>query len=298
MAERLKRNRPSLSLTLGLIGSAALVSVLLGLDSAEITFYVVSSVVVCALFAASNTFFWLARTSPAFTLRVQAIGIALIGLFSAAVSPPESFGGILVFAVAVPLLAKSGLVESRGGLFAVLAFGLVVDTVLSWFLHSLPLRVVIGHISISFGVLSVLVVAFYDEIMALAGALEASTRRLALHQKAITRANRELELAREQYQAAEIRLEEAENRSATARAMAADDGAARANRSIDDLGLTLREQEVLRCLVQYRERNRDIANRLGISIGTVKAHIYNSCNKLGVDSRLELVELVREYLQP
>jgi hypothetical protein len=112
VAERLKRNRPSLSLTLGLIGSAALVSVLLGLDSAEITFYEVSSVVVCALFAASNTVFWLARTSPAFTLRVQAIEIALIGLFSAAVSPPEPFGGILVFAVAVPLLAKSGLVES------------------------------------------------------------------------------------------------------------------------------------------------------------------------------------------
>ncbi|MFP4377862.1 MAG: LuxR C-terminal-related transcriptional regulator [Spirochaetales bacterium] len=205
---------------------------------------------------------------------------------------------MLVFAVAIPLLAKSGLVESRRGLFAVLAFGLVVDTVLSWVLHSPPFRFVIAHSAISFGVLSVLVVAFYDEITALTGELEASTSRLALHEKAITRANRELESAREQREAAEIRLKEAEKRYATAQALAADDGAVRTNRSIDDLGLTPREQEVLRCLVAYRERNRDIAHRLGISVRTVKAHIYNCCNKLGVDSRLELVELVRDYLRP
>jgi DNA-binding CsgD family transcriptional regulator len=298
VADSKKHHKPSLSLTLGVTGWAALMTILFGVEVTPISFFDASALLACAIFATSNTIFWLVPTSPAFTLRVQAIEIALIGIVSATVSSPESFGGILVFAVAIPLLAKSGLVESRSGLFAVLAFGLVIDTVLSWVLHSPPLRMVIGHSAISFGVLSVLVVAFYDEIRELTGELEASTRRLALHEKAIERANRELELAREQHEAAEIRLKEAEKRYATAEALAADDGAVRTDRSIDDLGLTPREQEVLRCLVAYRGRNRDIAHRLGISVRTVKAHIYNSCNKLGVDSRLELVELVRDYLRP
>ena len=57
--------------------------------------------------------------------------------------------------------------------------------------------------------------------------------------------------------------------------------------------LSHREIDVLRILVQTRGRNRDIGDTLGITERTVKSHIYRICNKIGVDTRLELVELFR-----
>lgn len=52
--------------------------------------------------------------------------------------------------------------------------------------------------------------------------------------------------------------------------------------------LTRRELEVVR-LVAEGLRNRVVAERLGISEGTVKVHLNNIYDKLGVDGRLELV---------
>jgi DNA-binding NarL/FixJ family response regulator len=52
--------------------------------------------------------------------------------------------------------------------------------------------------------------------------------------------------------------------------------------------LTAREIELIR-LVGDGLRNRDIAARLSISEGTVKIHLHNIYDKLGVDGRLELV---------
>jgi DNA-binding NarL/FixJ family response regulator len=52
--------------------------------------------------------------------------------------------------------------------------------------------------------------------------------------------------------------------------------------------LTPREREVVK-LVAEGLRNREIASRLSISEGTVKIHLHNVYDKLGVDGRLELV---------
>ena len=52
--------------------------------------------------------------------------------------------------------------------------------------------------------------------------------------------------------------------------------------------LTPREREVVK-LVAEGLRNREIATRLSISEGTVKIHLHNVYDKLGVDGRLELV---------
>lgn len=52
--------------------------------------------------------------------------------------------------------------------------------------------------------------------------------------------------------------------------------------------LTPREREVIR-LVAEGLRNREIAQRLAITEGTVKIHLHNIYDKLGVDGRLELV---------
>jgi DNA-binding NarL/FixJ family response regulator len=57
--------------------------------------------------------------------------------------------------------------------------------------------------------------------------------------------------------------------------------------------LTAREVELAR-LVGQGLRNKDIANRLDIGEGTVKAHLHNVYKKLGIETRVELVLLARD----
>jgi DNA-binding NarL/FixJ family response regulator len=52
-------------------------------------------------------------------------------------------------------------------------------------------------------------------------------------------------------------------------------------------GLTRREVEVVRCIVDGSS-NRDIASRFGLSEETVKRHLSNIFDKVGVSTRLEL----------
>ena len=57
--------------------------------------------------------------------------------------------------------------------------------------------------------------------------------------------------------------------------------------------LTERERDVLKCMVAG-QNNNEIADSLVISLGTVKFHISNIFQKLGVDSRVEAVKLAIE----
>lgn len=57
--------------------------------------------------------------------------------------------------------------------------------------------------------------------------------------------------------------------------------------------LTERERDVLRCMANGRN-NQEIADELVISLGTVKFHVSNIFQKLGVDSRVEAVKLAIE----
>jgi LuxR family maltose regulon positive regulatory protein len=57
--------------------------------------------------------------------------------------------------------------------------------------------------------------------------------------------------------------------------------------------LTTREQEVLDLLAQ-RLSNQEIADKLFISITTVKSHIQNIYGKLNVNKRREAVDKARE----
>jgi two-component system, NarL family, nitrate/nitrite response regulator NarL len=52
--------------------------------------------------------------------------------------------------------------------------------------------------------------------------------------------------------------------------------------------LTPREIDIVRMIAEGL-RNRGIAERLSISEGTVKVHLHNIYDKLGIDGRLELV---------
>jgi two-component system, NarL family, response regulator LiaR len=57
--------------------------------------------------------------------------------------------------------------------------------------------------------------------------------------------------------------------------------------------LTERERDVLKCLADGLNNN-EIADKLFISLGTVKFHVSNIFHKLGVDSRVEAVKLALE----
>jgi DNA-binding NarL/FixJ family response regulator len=65
--------------------------------------------------------------------------------------------------------------------------------------------------------------------------------------------------------------------------------------SADDraAGLTAREREVVR-MIAAGLRNRDIGERLSISENTVKVHLHNIYEKLGVDGRLELTLVAQQ----
>jgi DNA-binding NarL/FixJ family response regulator len=58
--------------------------------------------------------------------------------------------------------------------------------------------------------------------------------------------------------------------------------------AVDGAVLTPRETEIVR-LVAQGLRNKELAQRLSITEGTVKIHLHNIYDKLGVDGRLELV---------
>ena len=62
---------------------------------------------------------------------------------------------------------------------------------------------------------------------------------------------------------------------------------------IEGCRLTDRERDVLKCLVEGLNNN-EIAERLVVSLGTVKFHISNIFQKLGVDSRVEAVKMAIE----
>jgi DNA-binding NarL/FixJ family response regulator len=53
-------------------------------------------------------------------------------------------------------------------------------------------------------------------------------------------------------------------------------------------GLTRREKEVLLCIGGGMS-NKEIAQRLGLSVGTVKQHVHSILLKTGARSRIELV---------
>lgn len=57
--------------------------------------------------------------------------------------------------------------------------------------------------------------------------------------------------------------------------------------------LTERELEVLRCIADGKS-NREIAEGLVLSVGTVKAHTHNIYGKLGADNRVQAVARARE----
>ncbi len=70
----------------------------------------------------------------------------------------------------------------------------------------------------------------------------------------------------------------------------------KADNLIRGYGLTAREQEILRLILQGAN-NKEIERKLFISASTVRNHVYNIYQKLGVRNRLELINLISRDAQ-
>lgn len=60
-------------------------------------------------------------------------------------------------------------------------------------------------------------------------------------------------------------------------------------------GLTKKELILLEALCLYRESNIDLAERLGKSPNTIKVQLTRIMNKIGVETRYQLIDLCRHY---
>jgi two-component system nitrate/nitrite response regulator NarL len=66
------------------------------------------------------------------------------------------------------------------------------------------------------------------------------------------------------------------------------------SKHIDDVQLTVREREVLELIAWENLGNKQIARRLSVSLYTVKNHVHNIIEKLGVADRHEAVQFARK----
>ena len=61
---------------------------------------------------------------------------------------------------------------------------------------------------------------------------------------------------------------------------------------VDEYGISIREREIIPLLNQGLS-NREIAEKLFVSLATVKTHLHNIYEKTGAKSRYELFNLTR-----
>jgi DNA-binding CsgD family transcriptional regulator len=283
-----------LSLTLGLVGIGALVSTLASAPShGWWTAYTISAIVASVAFLTPNLYFFFVAAPKPWMPVVQALEISAIGLVAALVSDPESYDGLILVALSVVLFAKHRVLKSRTAMLGVLAVVVALDTVGSYVIHSAPLRLVVAMGAIAVGVFAIVYFAFYDEIQSLVKDVGDLRHSAEVSEHNHLEFRRDLARAHIAHDSARTEVLEAERRVQSLERQVADFEAVATPVDVDQFGLSEREIDVLRTLVEIRGRNRDIGNTLGITERTVKSHIYKICNKVGIDTRLELVELFR-----
>jgi DNA-binding CsgD family transcriptional regulator len=65
-------------------------------------------------------------------------------------------------------------------------------------------------------------------------------------------------------------------------------------RVVADFKVSDRELEIIGLIIEGKS-NKEIEDKLNISVNTVKNHIYNIYKKLGVNSRSQLIRFVNSY---
>jgi DNA-binding CsgD family transcriptional regulator len=65
------------------------------------------------------------------------------------------------------------------------------------------------------------------------------------------------------------------------------------DRFAEQYKISQRESEIIRYIIQG-DTNKEISNKLCLALGTVKNHVYSVYKKTGLDSRIELLNLLRK----
>jgi DNA-binding CsgD family transcriptional regulator len=65
---------------------------------------------------------------------------------------------------------------------------------------------------------------------------------------------------------------------------------------IDQYGISKRELEILKLILEGKN-NKEIKDSLFISYHTVKNHVYNLYQKVGVKNRFQLIAIIRDNIQ-
>jgi DNA-binding NarL/FixJ family response regulator len=65
------------------------------------------------------------------------------------------------------------------------------------------------------------------------------------------------------------------------------------NRIYENYNISKREKDILQLILKGKT-NKDIEDELYISVKTVKNHVYNIYQKLGVKTRLELIHRIQK----
>ncbi len=68
-----------------------------------------------------------------------------------------------------------------------------------------------------------------------------------------------------------------------------------ADDSADPLAVLSKRERAIADLVAQGRRNREIAEELGLTEGTVKVHLHKAFDKLGIERRTQLILLVQEH---
>lgn len=258
-----------------------------------ISFYDASAVLASMLFAGLNFYLALTRYSrgKAIAQSIAVLSIGALGVFLS--SDPAAFGTPMLVSIGVLLGLKNGAFTRIGHALVVYSAIVVADVLLALLAQNASLLDVLYSLVPGIAVFAILYYVFHEDLRR----IMVAHRRLRAHASEVeTRAvqlNREIEAARRR--AAE----------ATSVAEAEHTLVDRLQRELADLSdrivevdpldfnLTNRETEVLRLLVTKMASNKEIADELGFTERTAKSHIYNIFNKIGVDRRLEVIEMFR-----
>ncbi len=68
-----------------------------------------------------------------------------------------------------------------------------------------------------------------------------------------------------------------------------------ADEAADPLAVLSKRERAIADLVAQGRRNREIAEELGLTEGTVKVHLHKAFDKLGIERRTQLILLVQEH---
>jgi DNA-binding CsgD family transcriptional regulator len=282
-----------LSRVLAIVGGVTLVSSIVAIVAIGLRPESIPAMIGSAVFLGSNVFFASVRTPARWMYGVQACEIAVIGMIAAASSDPFDYGGLILFVIGIALLAKYGLIKSRSTLVTILAASVLLDAAASHILLDAPVRLTIAMAAVAGGVYAIVYYAFFDEIDSLLTSVRQLQHRVSSTSRGLVQLRNELNNAQHERDEAQRRAGHADVRVRDLERRISEYEASVNRSNLTRYGLSDRELEVLRILVETRGRNRNIATSLGISERTVKCHLYRICNKVGVDTRLELVELFR-----